>query len=306
MIPYVVRARSVASCALLAWATLGLAPPRAPLSVAEARRYMVTLVNRDRASAGLAPVELDEGAPTRAGQAHAEDMAAHAYVGHYGTDGSVPEQRFTRAGGADMVMENASCYSDARPRTLDRAPLIDPRGVEEAEDAFFHEQPPNDGHRKNILKPWHNKIGIGVAQPVATVTEVAVACFAQEFVDSYGSYSPVPATASVGATVRVAGTVVSPAAFAGVGVARVDAPVRLDVSVLNRRRSYAIPAPYQMYWPAGYVTPIPVRVTAAGGFEIDVPVSNRKKAGMYELSVWANVPGSSEPVMIGLRTLNAL
>src|SRR5450755_4333379 len=45
--------------------------PRKRLTLAEARRYMVQLINRDRASMGLPPVELDEGAPTQGGQAHA-------------------------------------------------------------------------------------------------------------------------------------------------------------------------------------------------------------------------------------------
>ena len=69
-------------------------------------------------------MELDEGAPTRAGQAHAEDMATHGFLGHWGTDGSTPEQRHTEAGGADMVLENASCFVDEHARTLDKHPTI--------------------------------------------------------------------------------------------------------------------------------------------------------------------------------------
>jgi hypothetical protein len=58
-----------------------------------------------------------------------------------------------------------------------------------------------------------------------------------------------------------------------------------------------------MYWPPGFQTPIPVKVSAGGRFEIDVPVSDAGKAGMYELSVWANVSGSPDLVMVSLRTL---
>src|SRR5258708_7064189 len=107
---------------------------RSGLSPSAARRYMVELINRDRASMGVGPVSLDEGAPTRAGQAHADDMAKHGYLGHWGTDGSVPEQRFTEAGGVDMVLENASCFIDEKIRSLDRAPKIDPEAVEQTED----------------------------------------------------------------------------------------------------------------------------------------------------------------------------
>src|SRR5262249_53552272 len=72
----------------------GVAPVPAPadvstpdraLSVDEARRLMVELINRDRRSMGLAPVELDLGAPSRAAQVHADDMASRGYLGHWGS-----------------------------------------------------------------------------------------------------------------------------------------------------------------------------------------------------------------------------
>jgi uncharacterized protein YkwD len=282
-----------------------LAPPRPPasgLTRDEARRAMLRLINRDRASMGLSPVELDEGAATRAGQLHADDMASHGFLGHWGTDGSVPEQRYTEAGGDDMVLENASCFVDGRPRALDADARIDPKYVELAENMFFHEKPPNDGHRRNILQPWHRKVGIGIAQPVPTATEIPVPCFAQEFVDSFGTYGSAPKTMRVGDVLHVDGTLRSPALFAGVGLARVDSPRPLSVSELNARRSYPVPTPYEMLWPAGYQTPIPVRLSGPR-FAVDVPVSDHDKPGMYELSVWASVPGSKEFVMVSLRTI---
>jgi hypothetical protein len=263
---------------------------------------MLQLVNRDRATAGLPPVQLDEGPATRAGQRHAEDMAVHGYLGHWGTDGSVPEQRFTEAGGSGMVMENASCFSDEKKRSLDGSPTVEARAVEDAENMFFHETPPHDGHRQNILKAWHTKVGIGVAQPVGTPTEIPVPCFAQEFVDDYGAYGAAPAHLHPGDRMHVEGTVSAPAKFAGVGLARIDAPRPLPPHDLNARRSYAIPKPYQMYWPPTFQTPIPVLVRG-DTFSVDLPVSEGGKPGMYELSIWANVPGSNELVMVSLRTI---
>ncbi len=277
------------------------APVAGRMTLAQARRYMLDLVNRDRASAGLPPVALDEGPAQRAGQQHAQDMAKNGYLGHWGTDGSVPEQRFSEAGGAGMVMENASCFTDEKSRTLDPAATIDRHAIEQTEDMFFHEKPPHDGHRKNILKPWHRAVGIGVAQPVATPTEIPVPCFSQEFVDDYGTYAPVPSRVRVGDTLHVEGTVAAPATFAGVGLARVEAPRPLPVSELNKRRSYPVPTPYQMYWPPGFQTPIPVTVSGAH-FRIDVPVSDGGKPGLYELSVWATVPGTADLTMVSLRT----
>jgi uncharacterized protein YkwD len=278
-------------------------PPRL-VSLAEARHVMVQLINRDRATMGLPPVALDEGPPTRGGEGHAEDMARNGYLGHWGTDGSVPEQRFTEAGGTDMVMENASCFTDEQPRTLDPEARVDVRNIEQAEDMFFHETPPNDGHRRNILGPYHQRVGIGVAQPRATPTEIPVPCFTQEFVDTYGTYAPVPASMRVGETLHVAGAITAPAIFAGVGLARVEAPRPVPVAELNRRRSYPVPAPYQMYWPPGFQTPIPVRVNG-NRFAVNLPLSDAGRPGMYELSVWASLPGSRELRMVSLRTLQA-
>jgi hypothetical protein len=265
---------------------------------------MLRLINDERKSGGLAPVEMDEGAAMRAGQGHADDMAAHGFLGHWGTDGSVPEQRFTRAGGTDMVMENASCFTDGLERRLDLEPKIDPALVEHVANAFFDEQPPADGHRRNILTPWHRKVGIGVAQPLAGDHEIPAPCFAQEFVDTYGSYSPLPRSARVGADLSVSGDIDPPAVFAGIGLARVETPHPLAPHELNLRRVYPVPQPYQTYWPAGFQTPIPVRVRGSH-FAIDVPLSDRGKPGLYELSVWAKLPWASEFVMVSLRTIDA-
>jgi hypothetical protein len=263
---------------------------------------MVDLVNRDRGTQGLTPLELDEGAPTRAGQAHAEDMARLGYLGHWGSDGSVPEQRHSEAGGSDMVLENALCFTDEAPRKLNDKPLIDPEQIERAESLFFEEVPPNDGHRKNILRPGHTRIGIGIAQPIATPTEIPVPCISQELTDGYGIYAPVPARSHVGATVHVEATLSGGARPTGVGVARVPKPAPLRPPELNKRRSYPVPHPYQMYWGPGFKTPIPVKIEGSK-MSIDVPLSDAGQAGLYEISVWAKLPGSEEQAMVGLRTI---
>jgi uncharacterized protein YkwD len=273
------------------------------LTIAEARRYMLALINRDRKTMNLEPVELDLGSPTAAGQAHAEDMAKNGYLGHWGTDGSVPEQRATEAGGADMVLENALCFTDLAQRELDPSPLIEAVAIEQAESMFFNEVPPNDGHRKNILKPFHKKVGIGAAQPLSTATEIAVPCFSQEFADPYGSYASIPKHMRVGSTLHVEGSIVASATFAGVGLARVESPHAISPAELNTRRTYAIPQPYQMYWPPGFKTPIPVTVSG-NKFSIDVPVSDRQKPGLYELSIWGKVPGAPDYVIVSLRSFH--
>jgi hypothetical protein len=263
---------------------------------------MLALINRDRASQGLGPVELDEGPPTSAAQAHAEDMARLGYLGHWGSDGSVPEQRHTDAGGADMVLENALGLTDETTRALDPKPTIDPAQIEHAESLYFDETPPNDGHRKNILKPAHTKVGIGVAQALATPIEIPVPVVVQEFTDGYGSYAPLPKRAKVGAVVHVEGTLVAGTRPTGVGVARIESPKPLSPAALNKRRVYPVPKPFQMYWAPGFVTPVPVKVEGQR-FSIDVPLSDKGQPGLYEISVWAKIGSATEHAMVSLRTI---
>lgn len=281
------------------------APAKAPagkLRLRDARLRMLALLNRDRATQGLAPLTLDEGPAQTSGQRHAEDMAKNGFLGHWGTDGSVPEQRHTEAGGADMVLENASCVDDLKQRTLDPDPLIDEADIVRAEHMFFDEVPPNDGHRKNILRPHHLRVGIGIAQPLSTATEIAVPCFTQEMVDPYGTYVAVTKTAKVGAIVHVEGTIRGPATFGGVGISRVDAPRPLTPAEANKRRSYPVPAPHETYWPKGFVTKIPVEVTGAT-FKVDVPLSDAGKPGLYGIGIFGKLPGQASHGLLGLRTV---
>src|SRR5438105_3504909 len=75
--------------------------PTAPAANDEATDYLLTLINRDRDAAGLSPVQLDPVASVGA-KRHARDMAKHGFTAHWGSDGSVPEQRYTDAGGTDL------------------------------------------------------------------------------------------------------------------------------------------------------------------------------------------------------------
>jgi hypothetical protein len=58
-----------------------------------------------------------------------------------------------------------------------------------------------------------------------------------------------------------------------------------------------------MYWPKGFKTPIPVQVDG-GRFHVDVPLSDGP--GLYEISVWAKLPGGPPNgfAMVSLRTLH--
>jgi uncharacterized protein YkwD len=266
------------------------------LDYGEAQRFVLGLVNRDRKKAGLEPVALDEAA-SKAGLRHARDMAAKGFTGHLGSDGSTPEQRYTEGGGTDFVQENAACLSDTIERELDAKPRFDQAKLAALHQMFMDEVPPNDGHRRNILNPLHNRVGIGLAQPAS----VPQPCLTQEFVDDYGEYEPLPR--EVKPTVRVAGTIAAPLQFGGIGIGRTPLPKALPRESLNGKL-YRIPAPDTLYFPKGFKTPKPVLVTGRQ-FSLDLDLGKKPAPGSYAVTVWAKKPGSSKLFLISMRTLTA-
>ena len=62
-------------------------------------RYVLALVNRDRAEQKLPPVVWDETAAQGRRRPRRRHGARHGFTAHVGSDGSVPEARYTDAGG---------------------------------------------------------------------------------------------------------------------------------------------------------------------------------------------------------------
>lgn len=258
---------------------------------------MLTLINRDRKAEGLEPVTLDPIASLAAVR-HARDMAAHGFTAHWGSDGSVPEERYTEAGGTDFVQENVACLFDGVPRDLDANPRFDPALLEQLQKMFMDEVPPNDGHRRNILKPGHQRVGIGLAQPAS----VNQPCLSQEFVDDWGEYSELPRKASKNTKLHVAGELREPIRFGGVGIARIDLATPQTAEQLNATSVYRIPKPSTLYFPAGFKTPKPVTVKGQA-FSIDLDATSTPRSGRYEVSIWGKQPGQNELFMVSLRTI---
>lgn len=267
------------------------------MSLEAAREYVLALVNRDRRDHGLAEVERDAPAE-RAGQVHAEDMARFSYTAHWGTDGSVPEERYTLAGGEDFVQENAACFGDSQQRELVRDATFTAEELETIEAAFMAERPPHDGHRRNILKDTHTHFGVGLARPAG----VPGPCMSQEFVDERGDYDALPKSARVGAKLMVAGEVDDSVEFGGVGLSRIEARRARTARDLNRTSSYPIPQPFILYFPKGFKTPKEVKLEGKR-FSIEVPLD--KGRGRYGVSVWGKYPGAgNQLVMVSLRTVD--
>ncbi|MFO0659376.1 MAG: CAP domain-containing protein [Polyangiaceae bacterium] len=282
--------------------TVVVARPNHPLSQNEARQYALALINRDRAAEGLAEVVLDETA-SKAAQRHAHDMAQNGFTAHWGTDGSVPEIRYTEAGGEDLASENAGCFGDAKPRTPTDEGPFDPAEIERFEAAFINETPPNDGHRKNILNPMHNRVGLAFTGAVGS----KVACVAHEFIDDYGSYTALPKSAKPGDVIHIEGEIRAPFKFGGIGIARVDLPTPQSPSALLKTGSYAMPEPHISFHTKEYKTPQPVKMNG-NRFSIDLTLNaavlNNATNGVYEVGIFVSKPGGGTQLdPVSLRTI---
>ncbi|ARZ67062.1 CAP domain-containing protein [Streptomyces sp. HU2014] len=105
---------------------------------------MLSLVNQERAKAGVPPLRLDDRL-SLAAQRHSEDQARNNFLGHKGSNGSEFFDRFREAG-----VQNLSAGAE------NAAPVTD---VRQAMDMLMK----SAGHRVNILSPQYGRFGAGFA-----------------------------------------------------------------------------------------------------------------------------------------------
>ena len=148
-------------------------PPTAAESVQELRLYMLDLINHERTSRGLIPVNLTY---NKGAQLHAEDMVEHGYMSHWNLRGETPSMRHTWAGGHDYSAENLSFR-----RVLDAPPeyCAPPVSTQDLADVM-HSLMGSPGHRDNILRPLHREVNIGIAESCRAMAVAQV--FEGEFV----------------------------------------------------------------------------------------------------------------------------
>jgi uncharacterized protein YkwD len=260
---------------------------RAYLSLNESRNYLLELINRDRASLGFKPVEIDEIA-TQMAQAHSEEMAAHGYLAHWDRQGRPPDQRYTVSGGKHFVQENVYLLQEGGgiigPEPLIQAPEFTRTEIENIEAAYFNQRPPNDGHRRNIIASGHTHVGIGLAK---AGTEFGASSIAncQEFINRYIDVEPIPKEAKVGEKISIAGRLDDGFEFDSITVGRQDAPQPMSVSDLKLTRRYSIPRPYAVYRSYSGLDSQYVKVQSNGSFSLGLTLSDEKRSGLYYVTV---------------------
>ena len=256
------------------------------------------MVNEERAVEKVPALAMDDLA-TQVATKHATEMAMHEFASHWGRDGLKPYHRYSFAGGTDATQENVSAADNTWSNNMD----LLKQDTSYLHVRLYQEKPPNDGHRKNILIPTHNRLGVGLARAKALEGESSPPlCVAQEFVDVFGKYDELPKTARAGQSITVAGRVDAPVEFRGVGIALGPLPDELYASDLNSTSTYLMPVPYATYFPKGFVTPKEVKLEN-GRFSIELKLD--RGAGRYAVSVWGRFPSSenNELAMVSLRTI---
>ena len=141
-----------------------------------AKLVLLELINKHRKKHHKQSVKLDIHA-CRSANKTAQNAALNKYMGHWDSHGRKPYHRYALDGGDAHVSENASGVesTDSFKQDIDEMISL----MKENHMLMYHEKPPFDGHRVNILDPHHNQLGLGVAYDGSSF------CYYEEFINDY-------------------------------------------------------------------------------------------------------------------------
>jgi hypothetical protein len=157
-----------------------------PPNYAILANYTLSLINSDRATAGLAPITLSS---VPSGQQHADSLAYYGTIGHWDVQGYKPYMRYTMLGGTGYVAENVA-YGGC---TDSDWVYPEPCTIQTEENALNSSEwfmMNNDslccdnGHRMDILDPLHNHVSIGIAYNATTELVYLVEDFENSYITS--------------------------------------------------------------------------------------------------------------------------
>jgi uncharacterized protein YkwD len=111
----------------------------------DAEHQLLSLVNRDRAQAGLPALRLDEGL-SKAARKHSAEMMARHQLSHQFSGEPELQQR---------IANDSKLQFDETGENVGYA-----ESLERVENGFMHSPP----HRKNLLTPEYNVVGFGIAR----------------------------------------------------------------------------------------------------------------------------------------------
>ncbi|MBS1991195.1 MAG: CAP domain-containing protein [Cyanobacteria bacterium SZAS LIN-2] len=124
------------------------------LSIDKLESYALSLINKDRAQAGLGPLPLSKKLSDFA-RSYAEAMKKDDFFAHQDKQGRGAQERASAAAIAAPVYENLGWQSgdDSDREKLDAL-----------NQSFMSEPPGEKNHRYIILKPEHTHVGVGIVR----------------------------------------------------------------------------------------------------------------------------------------------
>lgn len=131
----------------------GSAPNPTPSGVSQLEQQLFALINSERAAQGLYPYTLNSILSNGARQ-HSVVMSGSCGMSHQCPGEPAPCTRETNEGISWTSCGENVGYSSPNP--------TDWAGVQGIEQNMLNEQPPNDGHRLNLLSSSFHRVGIGI------------------------------------------------------------------------------------------------------------------------------------------------
>ncbi len=123
-----------------------------------AKIALLNYINISRNNYNRSVIKLDILA-SRTANKMSKEAAESGFMGHWNLRGEKPYHRYSLAGGVDHIAENAAAIwsSEMIINSIDNAISL----MKESHNSFMQEIAPNDGHKKNVLEPQHNFVGLG-------------------------------------------------------------------------------------------------------------------------------------------------
>lgn len=115
-------------------------------------------INTDRAKYKKPPVKLNLLA-SRLANKISSDAIKGEYFSHWNLAGEKPYHRWGKLNQKSHISENTYTFQQSSDIRQSQILSLMARG----ESLFINEKAPYDGHKKNILKPYHTSVGLGYA-----------------------------------------------------------------------------------------------------------------------------------------------
>ncbi|HUC38607.1 MAG TPA: CAP domain-containing protein [Candidatus Acidoferrum sp.] len=253
--------------------------------------YVLSLINKDRNQYGLPNVTLST---EPSAQQHANNMLQNYYLSHWDVFGMKPYMRYTLLGGTQAVSENIAFNGS---EICELSLCTGDVNVKSALASMEYDMMYNDynccdnGHRDNILDPYHNQVSIGVAY------NSGIAYLVEDFIGNYTTWTGgSPQFSNNVAT--LSGSLTSGYSISSVEVSY-DAPlINMTQAQLNATGSYGygpaiagvVSNPLYYY---NNITTIVANKYSTNGNDFDISFNMQKLIqqygpGEYTLLIWLN------------------